>query len=313
MSFSIVFPGQGSQAVGMLAELAGQYPLVRQLYIEASDTLGVDLWSMTQEGPIESLSQTENTQPALLTAGVAAWRCWLECGGPQPALMAGHSLGEYTALVSAGALSFADGVALVRDRGRYMQQAVPAGEGGMAAILGLEDQQVIDGCADAAQGDVLQAVNFNAPGQVVIAGSASAVERGIVRLKELGARRALPLPVSIPAHSRLMSSASERLAERIASIEIQMPAIPVLHNCDVQVANSTQDIAQKLVTQLDSPVRWVESIESMSTQGVNLFIESGPGRVLGGMIKRIVKDVEIGCIEKPELLAELAVAAQSHT
>ena len=288
-----------------MSDLAEHHSLVKELFVEASDILGVDLWDMSQNGPIENLSQTENTQPALLTAGVAAWRVWQSLDGKAPAMMAGHSLGEYTALVNAGALKFADGVALVRDRGRYMQDAVPAGEGGMAAILGLEDDKVREVCAQAAQGDVLQAVNFNAPGQVVIAGSATAIARGIVQLKAAGARRAIALPVSIPAHSSLMSSASARLAERIDSIDIVMPKIPVVHNCNVQIADSTDQIAANLVTQLDSPVRWVESIQAMHQQGVNSFIESGPGRVLGGMIKRIVKDVSIACIEKADSYATL--------
>ncbi|NND00074.1 MAG: ACP S-malonyltransferase [Gammaproteobacteria bacterium] len=300
MLLSIVFPGQGSQAIGMMSDLAEHHGLVKDLFVEASDILGVDLWEMTQQGPLEALSQTENTQPALLTAGVAAWRVWQSLGGATPAMMAGHSLGEYTALVSAGAISFADGVALVRDRGRYMQEAVPAGEGGMAAILGLEDDRVREVCTTAAQGDVLQAVNFNAPGQVVIAGTRAAIERGIEQMKEAGARRAMPLPVSIPAHSSLMSSASARLAERIATVELSMPSVPVIHNCNVQVAQSTEQIADNLVTQLDSPVRWVESIQSMHQAGVETFIESGPGRVLGGMIKRIVSGVSIACIEKAD-------------
>ncbi|NND81038.1 MAG: ACP S-malonyltransferase [Gammaproteobacteria bacterium] len=305
MSKAIVFPGQGSQSIGMMAELAAAFPVVKSSFEEASDALGTDLWVMTQEGPLERLSQTENTQPALLTAGVAAWRVWQELGGENPAIMAGHSLGEYTALVAAGAIAFGEGVQLVRDRGRYMQEAVPAGEGGMAAILGLEDEQVREVCANAAQGDVLQAVNFNAPGQVVIAGSAAAIERGIEQLKAAGARRALPLPVSIPAHSSLMSSASARLAERIAQVDIQMPNIPVLHNCNVSIAESSDDIAANLVTQLDSPVRWVESVQAMHADGVDLFIESGPGKVLGGMIKRIAKEASTACIEKPEAFAEL--------
>jgi len=300
MSFSIIFPGQGSQSIGMMSKLAEQHNLVKELFVEASDVLGVDLWAMTQEGPIESLSQTENTQPALLTAGVAAWRVWQKLGGQNPDIMAGHSLGEYTALVSAGSLSFADGVALVRDRGRYMQEAVPAGKGAMAAIIGLDDQQVIDVCAATAEGDVLQAVNFNAPGQVVIAGSAAAIERATVTMKEAGAKRALPLPVSIPAHSQLMTPASERLAERIASIEVSMPSIPVLHNCNVEIANTAEEITANLVTQLDSPVRWVESVNAMHAQGVERFIESGPGKVLGGMVKRIVKGVEVACIDSPD-------------
>lgn len=305
MGFSIIFPGQGSQAIGMMSELAEQHSLVKDLFVEASDVLGTDMWKLTQEGPLEDLSQTENTQPALLIAGVAAWRVWQSLGGANPDMMAGHSLGEYTALVSAGAISFADGVALVRDRGRYMQEAVPAGEGGMAAIIGLEDQQVIDVCAQTAQGDVLQAVNFNAPGQVVIAGSASAIERATVSMKEAGAKRALPLPVSIPAHSSLMTPASERLAERIAGLVIEVPAIPVLHNCNVTVAQSAEEIAANLVSQLDSPVRWVESVLAMHAQGVEKYIESGPGKVLGGMVKRIVKGVEVACIDTPDAVASL--------
>jgi len=305
MSFSIIFPGQGSQAIGMMSKLADQHSLVKELFIEASDVLGVDLWAMTQEGPLEALSQTENTQPALLTAGVAAWRVWQSLGGQDPSMMAGHSLGEYTALVSAGALSFSDGVALVRDRGRYMQEAVPAGQGAMAAIIGLEDQVVIDVCAKTANGDVLQAVNFNAPGQVVIAGSADAIERATVTMKEAGAKRALPLPVSIPAHSRLMTPASERLAERIAGINISLPTIAVLHNCNVQVAESAEQVAQNLVTQLDSPVRWVESVNAMHAQGIDQFIESGPGKVLGGMVKRIIKGVDVACIDNPDAFENL--------
>lgn len=308
MAISIVFPGQGSQAIGMMSELAKQHPIVKELFVEASDTLGVDLWALTQEGPIEALGQTENTQPALLTAGVAAWRVWQNSGGANPSMMAGHSLGEYTALVSAGALSFADGVALVRDRGRFMQEAVPAGEGAMAAVLGLEDDRVIAVCAEAAQGEVLQAVNFNAPGQVVIAGSAAAIERGIEQMKAAGAKRALPLPVSIPAHSALMSAASQRLADRIATIEINLPEIPVVHNCNVEIASSADQIAANLVTQLDSPVRWVESIQAMHRQGVDTFIESGPGRVLGGMIKRIVSGVNVACLEKPDAFEPLIKA-----
>ena len=305
MSFSIVFPGQGSQVIGMMKELAEQHDLVKELFVQASDILHIDLWKMSQEGAIEELSQTQNTQPALLTAGVAAWQVWQKLGGEQPQMMAGHSLGEYTALVCAGSLSFADGVALVRDRGRYMQDAVPEGVGGMAAILGLDDDVVKDVCRVAAEDDVLQAVNFNAPGQVVIAGTSAAIDRGIAQLKEAGAKRALPLPVSIPAHSSLMSPASKRLAKRIESITIQMPSIPVLHNYNVDVAENAEMISQNLVAQLDSPVRWVESIEKMHQQGIGTFIESGPGRVLGGMVKRIVKGVNVGCIDKPATITEL--------
>ena len=305
MSLSMIFPGQGSQAVGMMSALAEQHPIVKDLFLEASDALGSDLWALTQEGPIETLSETENTQPALLTAGVAAWRVWQSLGGAQPQVMAGHSLGEYTALVCAEALSFNDGVALVRDRGRYMQEAVPAGQGGMAAIIGLDDDKVREVCAETANGDVLQAVNFNAPGQVVIAGSADAIARAAITMKDAGAKRALPLPVSIPAHSSLMTPASARLAERIAGIEFSMPSVPVIHNCNVEIAANTQQIKDNLVTQLDSPVRWVESVQAMHDDGVTHFVESGPGRVLGGMVKRIVKGVDVSSIDKPDAIASL--------
>ena len=299
MSLAIVFPGQGSQVVGMMSALSQEYGIVKDLYVEASDELGVDLWKMTQEGPIESLSMTENTQPALLVAGVAAWRVWQQEGGQTPAMMAGHSLGEYTALVCAGAIPFTQGVSLVRDRGRYMQSAVPEGEGGMAAIIGLDDAGVAQVCEEMAQGDVLQAVNFNAPGQVLIAGSAAAIERAATAMKEAGAKRALPLPISIPAHSRLMSSATPRLAERLSAVDVSVPEIPVLHNANVNIASSAEDVAANLVSQLDSPVLWVESIESMQKQGITRYIESGPGKVLCGMIKRIAKGSDVGNIDTP--------------
>jgi len=305
MSLAFVFPGQGSQAIGMMSALAADYPIVHELFIEASDVLGVDMWRLTQNGPLDQLSQTENTQPALLTAGVAVWRVWQAEGGAIPAVMAGHSLGEYTALVSAGAISFADAVALVRDRGRYMQDAVPEGEGAMAAIIGLEDDQVKQVCAEIAGNDVLQAVNFNAPGQVVIAGSAAAIERAAPAMKAAGAKRALPLPVSIPAHSSLMSAASSQLAARINEIDVKMPEIPVLHNCNVNFASSAEEVAKNLVTQLDSPVRWVESVEKMQSDGITTYVESGPGKVLGGMIKRIVKGANVACIDSPEAIASL--------
>ncbi len=308
MSIAFVFPGQGSQAVGMMSSLCESFPQAKQRFVEASDVLGADLWKMTQEGPIEQLSQTENTQPALLTAGVAAWEAWVARGGSQPSLMAGHSLGEYTALTCAGALEFADAVALVRDRGRYMQGAVPEGEGGMAAIIGLDDDKVAEVCAQVAGDDVLQAVNFNAPGQVVIAGSAAAIERAAPAMKEAGAKRALPLPVSIPAHSKLMTPASDQLKERLQGISISMPSIPVLHNCNVSVAGNAEDVAANLVSQLDSPVRWVESVNKMQEMGATRFIESGPGKVLGGMIKRIARGATVACIDSPDSLeTELGV------
>lgn len=302
MKSSFIFPGQGSQVVGMMADLASHYDIVQSLYEEASDALGVDLWKMTQEGPIEQLSLTENTQPALLTAGVAAWQIWQQENGSQPVVMAGHSLGEYTALVCAGAIPFAQGVALVRDRGRYMQGAVPAGEGAMAAILGLEDEQVKQACAQASQHGAVQAVNFNAPGQVVIAGTTTAIEHAIVLLKEAGARRAMPLPVSIPAHSSLMKPAASQLAERLESIDVSLPEIPVIHNFDVQIADSADKIRQNLVAQLDGPVRWVETVEKMNAEGIERYIESGPGKVLSGMVKRIVKGANVACIETKDSL-----------
>ena len=305
MSFAFVFPGQGSQSVGMLAALSESYPSVKETFDEASEVLGYDLWSLTQSGPAEQLGQTEFTQPALLTAGVAAWRIWEAQGGAKPHVMAGHSLGEYTALTCAGAVAFVDAVTLVQDRGRYMQSAVPSGEGGMAAIIGLDDQAVIDVCASIQNYGVIQAVNFNAPGQVVVAGSKQAIEASVGAFKEAGAKRALPLPVSIPAHSSLMSSAAEKLKERIDGVNFQMPAIPVIHNCNVEVAKNIAEIKANLVTQLDSPVKWVSSIEKISADfEVEKVIESGPGKVLSGMIKRIVKGVEVVAIETPETLSK---------
>ena len=307
MKTAFIFPGQGSQAIGMMSQLAAAHPIVKSTFLEASDALGFDLWALCQNGPLDVLSQTANTQPALLTAGIAAWRVWQEQGGAPADMMAGHSLGEYTALVAAGAMTFSDGVTLVRDRGQYMQDA---GQGAMAAIIGLDDQQVRDVCATASEGDALQAVNFNAPGQVVIAGSTAAIERAMLQMKEAGAKRALPLPVSIPAHSSLMTPAVERLAQRLADIQINMPTVPVLHNCNVQVAQSSDEIVANLVTQLNSPVRWVESVNAMHAEGVELFIESGPGKVLGGMVKRIIKGVNIACIEQPDALAKLVAGAE---
>lgn len=303
---AFVFPGQGSQALGMSAALAEQFPLVRELYGLASEALGLDLWELAQAGSIEQLSQTEHTQPALLTAGVAAYRCWLHAGGKAPALMAGHSLGEYTALTCAGALDFVDAVGLVRDRGRYMQSAVPAGEGGMAAILGLDDAQVRAICTEVSTPEaVVQAVNFNAPGQVVIAGSNAAVSMAIEALKAAGAKRALALPVSIPAHSSLMTPAAQQLRERIALLEVKVPTIPVVHNCNLEIADSPEQVRSNLIQQIDSPVRWVESIETMTASGITRFIESGPGKVLGGMIKRIVKEAQVAVIDTPEQINEL--------
>lgn len=303
-NLALVFPGQGSQAVGMLGELAAAYPVVEATFAEASAVLGYDLWNLVQNGPEQDLNRTDRTQPAMLTAGVAVWRAWQAEGGPQPALMAGHSLGEYTALVCAGAIAFADAVALVADRGRFMQEAVPQGEGAMAAVLGLEDEQIRQLCAEAAQGEVVEAVNFNAPGQVVIAGGKAAVERAIELLKAAGAKRALPLPVSVPSHCALMKPASVRLAERLETVNISAPSVPVIHNVDVASASDPAAIRDRLVRQLYSPVRWVETVQAMAAQGITTVVECGPGKVLAGLNRRIDKNLSTPAVYDPASLAQ---------
>lgn len=285
----IIFPGQGSQSIGMLGALAEQFPQVKQTFEEASEVLQMDLWMLASTGPEGQLNKTENTQPAMLAAGMAAYRVWLSQGGPAGELMAGHSLGEYTALAAAGSLDFADAVGLVAARGSFMQEAVPAGQGGMAAILGLDDEAVIAVCAQAAGSEVAEAVNFNSPGQVVIAGSKGAIERAIELAKEAGAKRALALPVSVPSHCALMRPAAEQLASMLETVEIRLPKIPVIHNVDVAASESVDAIREKLVQQLYRPVRWVETIQSMKARGVERLIESGPGKVLTGLGKRIDK------------------------
>ena len=292
MALAFVFPGQGSQSVGMLNALAAEYPLVKETFAEASQALGYDLWSVVEQGPEDRLNQTQVTQPAMLAAGVAVWRVWRANGGPAPVCMAGHSLGEYTALTGAGALSFSDAVKLVADRGRFMQEAVPAGQGGMAAILGLEDDVVRRVCREAAQGEVLEAVNFNSPGQVVIAGSATAIASGVEAAKAAGAKRALPLPVSVPSHCKLMRPAAERLSARLREVRIETPKIPVLHNVHVQAETGPDAIREALVRQIESPVRWVETIQKMAAEGVDRIVECGPGKVLAGLNKRIDKRAE---------------------
>ena len=292
MSLAFVFPGQGSQAVGMLAELAQTEQQVQATFAEASEVLGYDLWKVVSEGPADKLNQTNITQPAMLSAGIAVWRLWQEKGGVMPVVLAGHSLGEYTALVAAGALDFRDAVSLVAERGRLMQEAVPAGTGSMAAILGLDDAKVIEVCESAAQGEVVSAVNFNANGQVVIAGQVTAVERAVELAKEAGAKRAVVLPVSVPSHCALMKPAADKLAERLAGISISAPQIPVINNCDVSKANDADAIRDALVRQLYSPVRWVETIQAMAGEGVNTLVECGPGKVLVGLNKRIVKEMK---------------------
>lgn len=290
-SLAFVFPGQGSQSLGMLAELGGQHAIVRDTFAEASAALGYDLWALVQEGPEERLNQTDKTQPAILTASIALWRLWQAESGVQPAYVAGHSLGEYSALVAAGSLAFADAVKLVERRGQLMQEAVPAGTGGMAAILGLEDADVLAACAEAAQGEVVSAVNFNAPGQVVIAGAAKAVERAIEGCKARGAKRAVALPVSVPSHCELMRPAAERFAEAVEAIQWQMPQIALVQNVTAQVPADLAALKRDLLAQLYSPVRWVESVQLLAEKGVTDLVECGPGKVLAGLNKRCAKGV----------------------
>lgn len=304
----MVFPGQGSQSVGMLAELAQAFPVVAETFAEASEVLGYDLWERAQNGPAELLNQTACTQPAMLTAGVATWRCWQQLSDRVPALMAGHSLGEYSALVCAEAIAFADAVGLVEQRGRFMQSAVPEGSGAMAAILGLDDQQVIDLCAEAAAGEVVSAVNFNSPGQVVIAGNRAAVERAMELAKAAGAKRALALPVSVPSHCSLMKPAADALKEQLAAVSIQAPAISVLHNVDVEEHGTPEAIRDVLAAQLYRPVRWVETITAMHRRGIITVVEMGPGKVLAGLNKRIEKSMLALAVQSPEDL-DKAVAA----
>lgn len=291
MKSAFVFPGQGSQSVGMLADLAAEYALVTDTFAEASDVLGYDLWKLVSEGPEDQLNQTDKTQPAMLTAGIAAWRVWESVTSVKPDYFAGHSLGEYTALVAADAISFSDAVKLVEMRGQFMQQAVPAGEGAMAAILGLEDDVVRELCAEAAVNGVVEAVNFNSPGQVVIAGAANAVKHAIEIASEKGAKRALLLPVSVPSHCALMKPAAEQLTAALNTIPVQMPTTPVIHNASVTVAADAAQIKQLLAEQLFSPVRWVETVQWFAAQDVTHIVECGPGKVLAGLSKRIDKSL----------------------
>jgi [acyl-carrier-protein] S-malonyltransferase len=301
-TLAMVFPGQGSQSVGMLSALAQRFPLVSETFGEASDILGYDLWKLVAEGPEADLNRTDRTQPAMLAAGVAVWRIWRAQGGKRPALMAGHSLGEYTALVCADALVFADAIALVAERGRCMQEAVPAGSGAMAAILGLDDAQVVDVCARAAEGCVVAAVNFNSPGQVVIAGDAAGVLRAMELAKATGAKRALPLPVSVPSHCALMRPAAERFAVQLQGTVIKPPAIPVIQNVDVTAHESPDAIREALKQQLYSPVQWVRTVEMMRQEGMQRVIEAGPGKVLAGLCKRINRELEAVAVYDPESL-----------
>lgn len=299
-SLAFVFPGQGSQSLGMLAEHGAASSLVLDTFAEASAALGYDLWALTQQGPEEALNQTDKTQPAILTASVALWRLWVAQQGAAPAFVAGHSLGEYSALVAAGSLPFAAAVRLVELRGQLMQQAVPAGQGGMAAILGLEDADVRAACDEASQGEVVSAVNYNAPGQVVIAGAAAAVERAIEACKARGAKRAMPLPVSVPSHCALMRPAAERFAEAVNAIDWQQPEIALVQNTSAAVVTDLHTLKQDLLAQLYSPVRWVESMVALSERGVTDLVECGPGKVLSGLNKRCVKGIGTHNLDTPD-------------
>jgi [acyl-carrier-protein] S-malonyltransferase len=307
--FAFVFPGQGSQSVGML-DAWGDHPAVAQTLKEASDALGEDLARLVREGPKEALALTENTQPVMLVAGVAAYRAWRAEGGPEPAVVAGHSLGEYSALVAAGALTLADAAPLVRFRAQAMQQAVPVGTGAMAAILGMDAQRVIEGCAEALRsfgvnsGEVVEAANFNDPAQTVIAGSKAAVDKACEVLKGMGAKRALPLPVSAPFHSSLMKPAADRLRERLAATAINAPRIPVVNNIEVKVETDPDRIRAALYEQAFGPVRWVECIRAIQGRGVSTIIECGPGKVLAGLVKRIDGTLAAASIHDPASLAE---------
>ena len=312
MKLAFFFPGQGSQSVGMMAEYAS-HPVVRATLDEAGAALGQDLWALVDGGPPESLNQTVNTQPVMLAAGVAVWRAWLAAGGAQPVLLAGHSLGEYSALVAAGALAFADALPLVRFRAEAMQEAVPAGVGAMAAVLGLDDAGVAAACAEAAQGQSVEPVNFNAPSQVVIAGHREAVERAVAAAKARGAKRALLLPVSAPFHSPLLKPAAERLAARLADTPVAAPGIPVLHNVDVQERPTPDGIRGALAAQAASPVRWAQTIEAFAARGVTHVVECGPGKVLAGLNKRIAADMAIYALtDSAAIDAALAEIGAAH-
>jgi len=291
MSYAYLFPGQGSQSIGMLAELADKYPQVNQTFEQASEILKQDLWALTSNGPVEELNRTENTQPIMLCASVAVWRIWSAQTPEPPALMAGHSFGEYTALVCSGALEFETAVPLARFRGEVMQQAVPVGVGAMAAVLGLDNEKLAEVCAASSQGEVVEAVNFNAPGQVVIAGDVAAVNRAIDAAKEAGAKRAVTLPLSVPSHSSLMKPAAEKLRDYLNDLTFSASSSNVIHNADVKAHDNQDEIKDALYQQLFNPVRWVETIQYMASQGTQALIELGPGKVLTGLSKRIDKSV----------------------
>ncbi len=300
MTIAIVFPGQGSQSVGMLAALASVHPTIRATFAEASGAIDLDLWELAQVGPEDRLARTENTQPALLAAGVAVYRAWLQAGGAAAAMMSGHSLGEYTALVCADAMSLVDATRLVKLRGELMQQAVPVGVGAMAAVLNADLSVIEQACADAAEGEVIQPANLNAPGQIVISGHSSALDRALKLLAERGARKAIKLPVSVPSHSELMRPAAEKLATALADIDVRMPAIPVIHNVSADIASDPQAIRNALVAQLYSRVRWIECVQRLQAVGATRALECGPGKALSGMIKRIAPDLVSSTLAEPD-------------
>ena len=302
-NIAFVFPGQGSQSVGMLAELGANHHVVVETFSQASEVLGYDLWQLVQHDQNGLLNQTHITQPALLSASVALWRLWLEKGGITPSMLAGHSLGEYSALVCAGALGFSDAIRLVEARGQFMQAAVPPGQGAMAAIIGLDNDAIVLACEVSAQGQTVAPVNYNSPGQVVIAGSKLAVERAMVACKAGGAKRALALPVSVPSHCSLMLPAAEKLHTILAGVKMSLPIIPVVHNVDAKLASSSEAIISNLVAQLHQPVLWTQCVESIAASGVDLVVECGPGKVLNGLTKRINKTLQSASINDAASLA----------
>jgi len=302
--FAFLFPGQGSQSVGMLAGLAKQQERVRATFDEAGDVLGMDLWQLVSTGPEEELNRTELTQPAILAASVSVWRIWNDLGGPRPTKLAGHSLGEYSALVAADSMDFDKAVEVVAERGRQMQAAVPAGQGAMAAVLGLDDEVIEAICREVAEDQVVAPANYNSPGQIVIAGDAAAVERAMHKCSEAGARRAVILPVSVPSHSTLMDPAAKAMADVLAGVEIRSPSIPVIHNCDVAEHDEPDAIRSALVAQLHSPVRWTESVRKITGSGIMKLAECGPGRVLSGLGRRIERGAQWTALEQPGAIEE---------
>lgn len=307
---AFVFPGQGSQKVGMLADLAAENPTIEATFAEASEVLGYDLWKLIQDGPQEELNLTERTQPMLLTASVALWRVWNEKNGAQPALMAGHSLGEWSALVCSGVVAFKDAVKLVQLRGKYMQEAVPVGEGAMAAIIGLDDEAIAKACEAAGQGEEVAAVNFNSPGQVVIGGTAGAVDRAIALCKEAGAKRAMPLAVSAPFHTNLMKPAADRLSAQIAETEFKAPQVPVVHNVHAQTETDPAVIKELMIKQIFAPVQWTDCTKTLVASGIQQAVECGPGKVLSGLVKRIDKSLSAFASETPDAFEKALAEAK---